>query len=79
MEDIVFPSPEMRAPADEVETHRHGAIEPAVIRIRFVIRVVHDVEADRYDHESQPDGERDHLPPDRNDEHQQSVGQREGR
>ena len=54
-------------------------LTPAAIGVRFVTRVVHDVEADRHDGQRQQDRERHGLPPRRRDEHQQHVDDREGR
>ena len=73
MEHVVLPTPEIRAAADEVETHRHRAIDPTPLGECLVARVVHDVEADRDHRQGQNERERQRLPPRRRHEYQQRV------
>ena len=74
MEDVVLPSPDVGAAAEQVEHAAHGAIHDARRRERAMVAVVADVEADAGERQSQGDAEQNHLPPVVGPGEQGSVG-----
>ena len=77
MQDDVLPPPQVGAPADQLQRHRHEFVDPGVVGIGLMATVVLDIEANPGRREAEQHGQQEALPPSLVHEDQQRIRHRE--
>src|SRR5579872_2672048 len=79
MNRVVFPVPEIRTAAHQVERERHDLIDPGVVGIRPVAAIMLDVESDRRHCKSEHDSEREDEIPTGAEKYEENIGREKPR
>src|SRR5882724_4875869 len=77
MQDDVLPPPQVGAPADQFQRHRHEFVDPGMVGIGLMATVVLDIEANPGRREAEQHCQQETLPPSLVHEDQQRIHHRE--
>ncbi len=77
MQDDVLPPPQVGAPADQLQRHRHEFVDPGMVGIGLMATVVLDIEANPGRREAEQHCQQETLPPRLVHEDQQRIHHRE--